>query len=176
MAPKLATVKDSSVNCFQTLGQAAVIMFLLHSTQDGLCLVACMSHISFLVFLVFQFIYLFSYFIFSCNVIPLSGHVAASSHYHCPLSKKLILQLLWKEKQERERNTQQERRRQRGSKRGGWGGGWRSNTWMRKKYTNIQIHRTEDHIKKKRHVQKSKNIAHCWHSWNCLVSLLLFKL
>lgn len=122
MAPKLATVKDSSVNCFQTLGQAAVIMFLLHSTQDGLCLVACMSHISFLVFLVFQFIYLISYFNFSCNVIPLSGHVAASSHYHCTLSKKLILQLLWKEKQERERNTQQERTRQRGTKNGGGGG------------------------------------------------------
>lgn len=59
MAPKLATVKDFSVNCFQTLQQVVVIMFPLHSAQDGLCLVACMLHVSFHIFLMFLFIYLF---------------------------------------------------------------------------------------------------------------------
>lgn len=59
MAPKLATVKDLLVNCFQTLGQVVVIMFPLHSTQDALCLVACMLHVSFHVSLMFSIIYLF---------------------------------------------------------------------------------------------------------------------
>lgn len=56
MAPKLATVKDFSVNCFQTLGQVVVIMFPLRYTQDRLCLVPCMLHVSFHVSLIYLFI------------------------------------------------------------------------------------------------------------------------
>jgi len=58
MTPKLAIVKDFSVNCVQTLRQVAVIMFPLHSAQDGLCSVTCMLHVSFHFFLMFLFTYL----------------------------------------------------------------------------------------------------------------------
>lgn len=66
--------------------------------------------------------------------------MAASSLCHWPPSKMLVFQFLWTKKEERERDKWGEE---------GGRGSVRLNTRKRKKNPYLQIHRTEDCIKRK---------------------------